>query len=170
MSYKGPGVKSVSRLIYPCPSQSIDHLGVHLVSCSHGVSKLNNQTLDLDGNVRFGPDAVPIGDATTSSLNPDHWLDHLSVTPNEHFGPSIQDYLPGIDPSKLEPDYAGIRPNIAPAGSGFSDFLVRRRGEGMIECLGFNSPGLTSALAVGEMVAGMVLGPKVEESVKRWWQ
>jgi L-2-hydroxyglutarate oxidase LhgO len=31
MSYKGPGVSSISRLIYPCPSGNIDTLGTHLV-------------------------------------------------------------------------------------------------------------------------------------------
>jgi glycine/D-amino acid oxidase-like deaminating enzyme len=66
--------------------------------------------------------------------------------------------LPGIDPALLTPDYAGIRPNIAPAGAGFSDFLIRHSPErkGLVELLGFNSPGLTSALATGEWVAAMV--------------
>lgn len=32
MSYKGPGVDNVSRLIYPCPGAGLDHLGTHLVS------------------------------------------------------------------------------------------------------------------------------------------
>ena len=31
MSYKGPGVENVSRLIYPCPGAGLDHLGTHLV-------------------------------------------------------------------------------------------------------------------------------------------
>ena len=70
----------------------------------------------------------------------------------------MQDYLPGIDPTLLQPDYAGVRPNIAPPEAGFSDFLIRHKEErkGLIELLGFNSPGLTSSLAVGEHVARMV--------------
>lgn len=32
MSYKGPGVENVNKLIYPCPSVSLDSLGTHLVS------------------------------------------------------------------------------------------------------------------------------------------
>lgn len=65
-------------------------------------------------------------------------------------------YLPGIDPTLLEPDYSGIRPNITEQG--FFDFMVRhgKDRQGLIECLGFASPGLTSSLAVGEMVAAMV--------------
>ena len=47
-SYKGPGVSSVSRLIYPCPDagktgHAFQSLGTHL-------------TLDMDSNIRFGPD------------------------------------------------------------------------------------------------------------------
>ena len=37
MKYKGPGVDNIQRLIYPCPSRSLDSLGTHLVSyCSEG--------------------------------------------------------------------------------------------------------------------------------------
>jgi 2-hydroxyglutarate dehydrogenase len=63
-----------------------------------------------------------------------------------------------VDPAGLSPDYAGIRPNIAPSGSGFSDFMIRHAPDrrGLVELLGFNSPGLTSSLAVGEHVARMV--------------
>lgn len=32
MSYKGPGVENVNKLIYPCPSVNLDSLGTHLVS------------------------------------------------------------------------------------------------------------------------------------------
>lgn len=35
MKYNGPGVENVQRLIYPCPSKSLDSLGTHLVSDLH---------------------------------------------------------------------------------------------------------------------------------------
>ena len=168
MSYKGPGVSNVSRLIYPCPTDGLDHLGTHL-------------TLDLEGNIRFGPDAEYIGDPSKSSSDPDFWQAHLSPSSSRiaSIGAAVQTYLPGIDPSLLTPDYSGIRPNISPPNSGFSDFLIRHSGDrkGLVELLGFNSPGLTSALAVGEYVAGMVRrdvwrdGSDVEHSPKdgsRW--
>jgi 2-hydroxyglutarate dehydrogenase len=71
---------------------------------------------------------------------------------------SVQSYLPGIDPSKLTPDYAGIRPNISPPGSAFTDFMIRHAParRGLLELHGFASPGLTSSLATGEYVAEMV--------------
>ncbi|WVQ70664.1 hypothetical protein IAR50_000186 [Cryptococcus sp. DSM 104548] len=149
MSYKGPGISNVSRLIYPCPSANVDHLGTHL-------------TLDLDGHVKFGPDVQTIGSASDAAANPDFWQSHLAPadTPEliSQFAHSVQNYLPAIDPGALSPDYAGIRPNIAPPGAGFSDFLIRHREarKGFVELLGFNSPGLTSSLAVGEYVAKMI--------------
>ncbi|WVF68203.1 hypothetical protein IAT40_002968 [Kwoniella sp. CBS 6097] len=150
MSYKGPGVGKVSRLIYPCPSANIDHLGTHL-------------TLDLDGHIKFGPDVQTIGTAEDASRDPDFWEKHLAPSDSPEliasFARSVQDYLPSIDPSSLSPDYSGIRPNIAPPGAGFSDFMIRHNVDqrnGFIELLGFNSPGLTSSLAVGRLVAGMV--------------
>ncbi len=165
MSYKGPGVFNVSRLIYPCPSDGLDHLGTHL-------------TLDLDGNIRFGPDVEYIGDASASSANPDFWQARLAPSSDRiaSIGAAVQDYLPGIDPTALTPDYSGIRPNISPPNSGFSDFLIRhsRDRRGLVELLGFNSPGLTSALAVGEYVAAMVKrdvwrgGSDVEALAEGW--
>ncbi|WVQ85952.1 hypothetical protein IAT38_008120 [Cryptococcus sp. DSM 104549] len=149
MSYKGPGVGKVSRLIYPCPSANVDHLGTHL-------------TLDLDGHIKFGPDIQEIGTAADAARDPDFWQSHLAPASSpeliESFARSVQDYLPSIDTSLLSPDYAGIRPNIAPPGAGFSDFLIRHKPDrkGFVELLGFNSPGLTSSLAVGKLVAGMV--------------
>ncbi|OXG23321.1 FAD dependent oxidoreductase [Cryptococcus neoformans Tu401-1] len=149
MSYKGPGIGNVSRLIYPCPSANVDHLGTHL-------------TLDLDGHIKFGPDVQTIGTSADAARDPDFWQSHLAPASSPEriaaFARSIQDYLPTIDPSLLSPDYAGIRPNIAPPEAGFSDFLIRHveQRKGFIELLGFNSPGLTSSLAVGEVVGGMV--------------
>ncbi|OCF38571.1 FAD dependent oxidoreductase [Kwoniella heveanensis CBS 569] len=150
MSYKGPGVSKVSRLIYPCPSANIDHLGTHL-------------TLDLDGHIKFGPDVQTIGTPEDASINPEFWEKHLAPSDSpeliESFARSVQDYLPAIDPASLSPDYSGIRPNIAPPGAGFSDFMIRHNVDqrrGFVELLGFNSPGLTSSLAVGNLVASMV--------------
>jgi L-2-hydroxyglutarate oxidase LhgO len=116
--------------------------------------------LDLDGNVRFGPDVEALGDASASTANPDYWQDHLAPSDAhlESIGRAAQLYLPGIDPSLLTPDYAGFRPNIQPPGSGFFDFAIRHSHDrrGLIDLLGFASPGLTSALATGERVARLV--------------
>ncbi|WWC92313.1 uncharacterized protein L201_007267 [Kwoniella dendrophila CBS 6074] len=152
MSYKGPGVGNVSRLIYPCPSANIDHLGTHL-------------TLDLDGNIKFGPDVQVIGTWEEAMNNPDFWEKHLSPSDSpdliSKFAESVLDYLPFINPKNLSPDYSGIRPNIAAPGSqGFSDFLIRhdrdKNRKGFVELLGFNSPGLTSSLATGKYISNLI--------------
>jgi L-2-hydroxyglutarate oxidase LhgO len=149
MSYKGPGVGNVSRLIYPCPGGNLDHLGTHL-------------TLDLAGNIRFGPDTEPIGSPSRYASDPEYWQSHLSPSDSHiaSIAESVQTYLPNIDPAGLTPDYSGIRPNISPPGSPFTDFMIRhgvnKGRKGLIEMLGFNSPGLTSSLATGEYVAAMV--------------
>jgi 2-hydroxyglutarate dehydrogenase len=63
--------------------------------------------------------------------------------------------LPGINPDNLQPDYAGIRPNLSPPGSGFTDFHINFDPDsrpGLMALCGFNSPGLTSSLAVAQDV------------------
>jgi len=64
-AYNGPGIANVSRLIYPCPDtdktgHAFQSLGTHL-------------TLDLNGNVKFGPDLQwlsPTGHASSPSTSP----------------------------------------------------------------------------------------------------
>jgi 2-hydroxyglutarate dehydrogenase len=72
----------------------------------------------------------------------------------------VRSYLPNIALEGLRPDYCGIRPKLAPPGHGFQDFQIRtdwlcgdRKGGRMISLLGIESPGLTSSLAIAEMVA-----------------
>lgn len=174
--YHGPGVKNVKSLIYPVPEDGGKHafhgLGTHL-------------TLDMDGNIRFGPDVDWIeppssGDpsSTGDSSDPSHrdyWSQHL-IPASEHLEEmhqTITSYLPGISLSGLSPDYVGIRPKLRPPGTGFNDFIVRvdrtgkftpgkREDEGakMVTLMGIESPGLTSSLALGEMVVDEVLYDK----------
>lgn len=125
------------RLIYPAPEPGHGGLGTHL-------------TLDLSGRVRFGPDVewVESPDDMTASAS------RLHEAVEE-----IRKYLPGIRVDALAPDYAGIRPKLArtgavASGKGFLDFVVKRLegAEGWIDCMGIESPGLTSSLAIAEMV------------------
>lgn len=144
MSYKGPGVSNISRIIHTSPREGIDHNGTHL-------------TIDLDGNISFGPITENIGD---SSQIVDSGQAQLTPS-SEQLGPlgfAIQEYLPDVDSSFLTPDYAEVWPDLSYLGSGFSDFRIRHSPDrqGLVELLGFNSPGLTSSLAVGEYVAAMI--------------
>ena len=134
-------------MIHTCPRSDLDHHGMEL-------------TIDFDGKLRFGPIVEQIGDSSTYSADPDFWQAHLIPFSDRltSIGAAIHEYLPHLRPSLLTPDYAEIQPNIGPPDTSFSDFFIRhsRDRRGLVELLGFNSPGLTSSLAVGEYVAGMV--------------
>ena len=126
----------VRHLIYPVPQRA--GLGIHL-------------TLDLAGRPRFGPDATYVAardefevDAAKASV----------------FAEAAARYLPDLAGATLVPDYGGIRPKLAGPGEAFRDFVVEEGtlwgAPGFIGCLGIESPGLTSSLALAERVAGLV--------------
>lgn len=134
---------SISRLIYPAPEPGAGGLGTHL-------------TLDLGGRIRFGPDVEWVDAPEDLAVNAGRM--DLAVA-------EIQKYLPSVDASCLEPDYAGIRPKLGKrgavtAGKGFQDFVIRKEDgfEGWINLLGIESPGLTSCLAIAERVDGLMYG------------
>jgi L-2-hydroxyglutarate oxidase LhgO len=120
-----------AHLIYPVPQPG--HLGTHL-------------TLDLAGQARFGPDM--------------EWIDKVDYTvdPNRHaaFAEAAHRIWPGLDPSKLQPGYAGIRPKLVPMGVPDADFRIDGPGrhglEGLVNLFGIESPGLTASLAIADLV------------------
>ena len=127
-------------LLYPAPTLKGAGLGTHL-------------TLDLAGNIRFGPDVEWVDDPTDLSVNPSR----LPAVLDE-----IQRYIPDIRPEKVTVDYCGIRPKLGKGsavargkkGDRFSDFIIREEDglDGFINLLGIESPGLTSSLAIAERV------------------
>jgi len=120
-----------SRLIYPVPESG--GLGIHV-------------TLDLDGRARFGPDV--------------EWIDAIGydVDPRrgDAFYASIRRYWPALPDGALAPGYAGIRPKIVGPGAAAADFRIdgpEVHGlDGLVNLFGIESPGLTSALAIADLV------------------
>ncbi len=121
-----------SHLVYPVPQ--VAGLGVHL-------------TLDLGGQAKFGPDV--------------QWVDSpddLSVDParGDAFYAAVRKYWPALEDGALIAGYAGIRPKICGPGQPDRDFVIQGPAEhgvaGLINLFGIESPGLTSALAIGEFV------------------
>lgn len=122
-----------AHLIYPVPEDG--GLGVHL-------------TLDLAGQARFGPDV--------------EWLVHgdfdFTVDPFRAAGfyDRIRDYWPGLPDGTLVPAYCGVRPKLSGPGEPAADFLLQDHLAhglpGLVNLFGIESPGLTSALAIGEAV------------------
>lgn len=124
------------RLIYPVPEAG--GLGVHL-------------TLDLGGQAKFGPDV--------------EWVDgpdSLTVDParGASFYAAVRQYWPGLPDGALLPGYAGIRPKISGPGAPAADFCIQGPQDHGIDSLvnlfGIESPGLTSALAIGDWVAQLL--------------
>lgn len=124
-----------SHLIYPVPQAA--GLGVHL-------------TLDLGGQAKFGPDVQWVDSA-----------DDLTVDParGDAFYAEVRKYWPGLEDGALIAGYAGIRPKIHAPDEAARDFLIQGPTQhgvaGLVNLFGIESPGLTSALALGDYVAGL---------------
>jgi len=131
----------VARLIYPVPQP--EFLGIHV-------------TLDLAGRMRLGPDATYVDRAQGQQV-------HLAVDERkaEIFAVAVQRYLPRLAIEDLQPEMAGLRAKLQGPGCSFRDFLVQAEPDphlpGLVNLLGMESPGLTSSLAVGKLVARIVL-------------
>ena len=127
-----PGRAPFTRLVYPAPGQS-SHLGVHL-------------TLDLGGQARFGPSF--------------EWVDTLDYTVDpagaDHFYAEVRRYWPALPDGVLQPAYAGIRPKITGPGEPAADFRIDGPAvhgvPGLVNLFGIESPGLTSSLAIADLV------------------
>ena len=119
------------RLVYPLARAG--GLGVHA-------------TLDLAGGLRFGPDVAWIDEV-------DHRFDDSA---REAFAAAVAAWFPALDPRRLVPGYAGIRPKLAGPGAAPEDFRIdgpERHGiGGLVHLFGIESPGLTASLALAEEV------------------
>lgn len=125
------GKPPFSRLIYPVPVPG--GAGTHV-------------TLDLAGQVRFGPD-------TEAVTGFDYRVDPARAA---SFYAAIRRYYPQLPDGALQPGYAGIRPKLGHPGSD-GDFLLQGPAEhgisGLVNLFGIESPGLTASLAIAEQVA-----------------
>ncbi len=120
-----------SHLIYPVPEPG--GLGVHL-------------TLDLGGQARFGPDV--------------EWIEAIdyAVDPRraDVFYDAVRRYWPGLKDGALQAGYSGIRPKISGPGQPAQDFCLQSASAhgiaGLVNLFGIESPGLTAAIALADLV------------------
>ena len=131
-----------SRLIYPTPVDG--GLGVHL-------------TLDLAGQAKFGPDVEWLPPGT----QPDSVDLAVDASRAAAFEADVRRYWPGLPSGALQPAYSGLRPKLSGPGQPAADFHIAGPAQhgvpGVVQLFGIESPGLTSCLAIGQHVAGMVL-------------
>lgn len=121
----------------------------HLVYPVAGSSSLGTHaTLDLGGQTKFGPDID-----WREKL--DYTFD-LSETRQQQFETSVREYYPGLEASRLQPGYVGIRPRIPGPGEPAVDFVIagpETHGvAGLVQLFGIESPGLTANLSIAEQV------------------
>jgi L-2-hydroxyglutarate oxidase LhgO len=133
--YALAGPSPFRRHIYPMPSGA--WLGLHA-------------TVDIGGRCKFGPDIEWIKEIDYG-FEPEKLAQFLEF---------IRGYYPGLDASRLHPDYTGIRPKLYRDGEPVPDFAIHgpeRHGlPSLVALYGIESPGLTASLAIGEMVAAML--------------
>lgn len=129
--YTLSGKAPFGHLIYPIADRG--GLGIHV-------------TLDLSGQVRFGPDV--------------QWIDQVDYQFDagrlQHFVSAIKRYYPGLDETRLQPAYTGIRPKTVGPDAPPGDFIVQTESDhgipGLINLLGIESPGLTASMALADEV------------------
>lgn len=133
--YQSNRYKNLNCLIYPLPNNL--GLGVHAV-------------LQLDGSVSFGPNAYYVD-------NIDYSIDTCHL---DFFYNSVNKYL-DINKSDLKVDYSGIRPKPFGEGEQSKDFIIKNENDrgfpNFINLIGIESPGLTSSLAIGKYVKGLLI-------------
>ncbi|QWD59269.1 NAD(P)/FAD-dependent oxidoreductase [Polynucleobacter sp. MWH-UH35A] len=134
------GKSPFKHLIYPIPEPG--GLGVHL-------------TLDMGGQAKFGPDVEWL------EIDEESQIDY-TVNPKrgEGFYEAVRRYWPGLKDNALQPDYSGVRAKIVPPNAPAGDFCFNTPTdhslEGLFNLYGFESPGLTSSLAIAKHLEGQI--------------
>jgi L-2-hydroxyglutarate oxidase LhgO len=122
-----------THLVYPVPEKDQRGLGIHA-------------TVDLGGQVKFGPD-VDLDSAQDY---------HVDPARRALFAEAIRRYFPSVQEASLVPDYAGLRPRLASPAGTVADFAIQdasvHRLPGLVQLYGIESPGLTASLAIAKHV------------------
>lgn len=134
------GKSPFTHLIYPIPEPG--GLGVHL-------------TLDMAGQAKFGPDVEWLGVETENQID-------YTVNPkrSEGFYEAVRRYWPALKDGSLQPDYSGVRAKIVPPNVPAGDFCFNGPSDhglhGLYNLYGFESPGLTSSLAIAKHLEALI--------------
>ena len=129
--------ESLRMPIYPVPPRTSGGLGVHI-------------TPTVDGNVLLGPSAEYVDSRNTYACTREV-LDGLQR--------EAAMMLPCLSTSSVIASYSGLRAKLSPPEEGgYCDFFIAesRRYPGVINLIGLESPALTAAPAIAQLVLEMI--------------
>ena len=134
------GKSPFTHLIYPIPEPG--GLGVHL-------------TLDMAGQAKFGPDVEWL------DIESEEQIDYtVDAKRGEGFYAAVRKYWPDLKDNALQPDYSGVRAKIVPPNTPAGDFCFNTPQDhglqGLYNLYGFESPGLTSSIAIARHLEGLI--------------
>jgi glycerol-3-phosphate dehydrogenase len=133
--------------VYPVPPRDDPGLGIHV-------------TPTLEGNILLGPSAEPVADKYDQTST-------REVT--ARLKAEAARLMPELAGASFIHSYTGLRPKLVDptGGDRFADFIVEdsRLRPGWISLVGIESPGLTAAPALAEMVVAMI-GARVDLRLK----
>lgn len=127
----------INGAVYPVPPKELGGLGIHL-------------TPTTDGNIMLGPSAEYLDERDDYS--------NTAAVMDQLFQESFE-FLPKISRKDIIKSFAGIRPKLISKGSKKpADFVIEesRKVPGFINLIGIESPGLTAAPAIAEMVVEII--------------
>ena len=128
---RNPKKFSIKHLVYPPPSE-ID-LGIHV-------------TPDTAGGLRLGPDVRYVKEIDYN----------INEGDKKAFFHSVKKFLPNLELDDIIPDTAGVRPKLQGENDAFRDFVISEESEkgfpNFVNLIGIESPGLTSSLAIAEII------------------
>lgn len=136
------GGRRIVHLIYPVPPAALSGLGAHL-------------TIGLDGDVRLGPDVVPL-----EARVEDYAVDEGCLAAFHEAG---RRFIPSLSLDELAADTSGIRPKLSRPGAPWRDFVVVEESThgcpGLVTLAGIESPGLTCSMELAKEVDALVSLP-----------
>ncbi|UCB59380.1 MAG: NAD(P)/FAD-dependent oxidoreductase [Thermoplasmatales archaeon] len=127
----------INSMIYPVPPAKLGVLGVHI-------------TPTIEGNILIGPSAEFIDDPDDKKTT----LHMMKTLLKE-----AKEIIPSIPENAIISAYSGIRCKLlSPQQSGIADYRIEesKRTPGLINLLGIESPGLTSAPAIAKEVTKLI--------------